>query len=450
MTNYLQSNEQFVHDNFSCPLQDREPGAYERLYREIDEARFEGYDVSIGTSPDLAYDNPHKISEVYDYLQVRDLELAEERRDLIGRRIGGLGVNPWKRSYRRSRKIYEMLEPTRQRLLFGEDEADARAWHDQRGRATALLTIAYAHMLTSAGRIDDGTYPTMSGELDESILEYTFPETAGKFAGMHVSEAIVEAEVCYAGRTVERAESVAVRRMDELGEFLTAPNSQQFIDIVRYCSDSLGIRSRKHEVGQLIENHVIEVAATGERPVRDMLMMSFGCGTALPMLEVLAEIREATGDCPTLLLIDQDPVALAAAAVLAEKMGLKDKIEIHCERLFDRFGSPLKLDDILNGRQIDVAEDSGLREYLPDNIYVKLTKETWKHLRDGGLMTTGNMNENRPQKDFLHGLMGWQPNVQMRKISHGFALHEKAGIEKGKTKAKATRDGVYTIYFTKK
>ena len=29
-------------------------------------------------------------------------------------------------------------------------------------------------------------------------------------------------------------------------------------------------------------------------------------------------------------------------------------------------------------------------------------------------MSTGNMNAARPQADFLHGMMGWQPNVNVR------------------------------------
>ena len=66
--------------------------------------------------------------------------------------------------------------------------------------------------------------------------------------------------------------------------------------------------------------------------------MSFGCGTAWPMLEVLAErVTQAPNSEPRLILIDQDPVALAAATLLAEDLGVENLVEAHCKRLFDRW-----------------------------------------------------------------------------------------------------------------
>ncbi|QWQ32103.1 hypothetical protein KOY48_04455 [Candidatus Minimicrobia naudis] len=67
-------------------------------------------------------------------------------------------------------------------------------------------------------------------------------------------------------------------------------------------------------------------------------------------------------------------------------------------------------------------------------------------MRDGGLMITGNMNVNRPQKDFLHGLMGWVPNVMMRSIKEGFKLLQKSGIPKEFITATVTASGVYTVF----
>ena len=65
-------------------------------------------------------------------------------------------------------------------------------------------------------------------------------------------------------------------------------------------------------------------------------------------------------------------------------------------------------------------------------------------------MSTGNMNVNRPQPEFLHGLMGWQPTVRLRTIAQGFALHEASGITRGSTTAHVTPDGVYTLFVSKK
>jgi len=121
---------------------------------------------------------------------------------------------------------------------------------------------------------------------------------------------------------------------------------------------------------------------------------------------------------------------------------------IHCEKLFDQKGQPFNIETILAGRRVDIAEDTGLREYLPDRVYKNLSKTIWNNLSENGMITTGNMNSSRPQPEFLHGLMGWNPRVQMRTIEQGFALHEASGIPKGSTKARVTHDAVYTLFYS--
>ena len=61
-------------------------------------------------------------------------------------------------------------------------------------------------------------------------------------------------------------------------------------------------------------------------------------------------------------------------------------------------------------------------------------------------MITGNMNVSRPQKEFLHGLMGWVPKVRMRSIKEGFKLLQKSGIPKESIEATVTASGVYTVF----
>lgn len=429
------------------PLAECDPTAFTSLQSEIQAVDVLGYDISVGYTDDEAYDTPAAIADMYRYLSIRDEILAQERQNIIAAGIGSVGINPLKREYRREKRIYERLEPLRDRLLFGENESNSQPWHRQRGRAAALLSITAAHELDT-----DGTsiYPTMSGPLHRRVLEYHFPISGTDFDGLSLHDAIVKSERQFMGRAPEEANALAERRVAELDEFVHAPVTPQFKKIVRFCSDSLGIRSRKQEVHTAIAAHLEQLVASTDRDMRDVLMMSYGCGTALPMLEVLRDIRDTTGAAPRLLLIDQDPLALAAAATLAEDMDLTENIEIHCQRLFDKLFRPIDIDAVLAGRKLDVVEDSGLREYLPDGVYKRLTGMTWRHLADGGLMSTGNMNINRPQSEFLHGMMGWQPKVQMRHIRDGIALHEAAGIPSGATRARVTRDGVYTLFFSQK
>lgn len=424
-------------------LRDIDEVAIARLDEEISRAREAGYDVTVGETRDASYDDPSKIREIYDFLHVLDETLADERQEVIRRGLGSLGLNPFGRTMRRERMIDHALDPFRVELLFEPHEAVP--WHNQRGRAAALLAIAAAHELMENGSEGSGIYPTMSGPLDARVLTYTFDERAGWLRNLSTSDAIIHADVRFGNRDTIEAGERARARLDDIADYIRTPISPVFHDVVRYCTDGLGIRARKEEVHDAIREHLLAQSHESEK---EFLMMSFGCGTALPMLEVVKDLKEQEGIHSRLILLDQDPLALAAAACLAEDMGLADAIEIHCERLFNRIGQPLKLDSILNGRKLDVAEDSGLREYLPSMIYRWLARESWNSLKPGGLMTTGNMNVNRPQAEFLHGMMGWWPLVQKRTIVECLTLHRQAGIPSAQTRVRVTGDGVYSMYFT--
>lgn len=428
------------------PLQTLDPSAHERLILEVEHARQEGYEVSFGTVDDVAYERPDKIAEVYELLHELDEELAVDRHKIIARGTGRLGINPLRRSYNREKAIDDKLEPLRIQRLFAP--VHAVQWHEQRGRAAALLSIVAAHDLQIDGSSVIGKYQTMSGPLDERVLGYTFGENAPRLAGMSIHQALLYGEQRFGGRSGDVAESRVAERLVKIEEFIQAPVSPRFRDIVEYCADALGIRSRKAEVHLAIREHIVDTKHGSED--REYLMMSFGCGTALPMLEVIQDLKMNHNIRTRLILLDQDPLALASAACLAEDMGVGDNIEIHCEQLFSKLGRPIKLQSILHGRKLDVAEDSGLREYLPDMIYRGLTRESWRNLRAGGLMTTGNMNRNRPQVEFLRGMMGWWPQVRRRSIADGLRLHREAGVPRHATRARVTRDGVYTMYFSEK
>lgn len=421
--------------------------SHAKLLADIEATRANGYEVSIGQTEDAAYDKPEKIQQVYEFLRELDAELSEDRRRFIARGVGRVGLNPLKRSLNKERAIDNMLDPIRVQRLYAPNRAVP--WHEQRGRAAALLAIASAHELQVDSNATTGRYETMSGPLDISVLTYVFDESAPRLQGMTVRDALLYGEERFNKKTGEIAEQRVDQRLAQMEEYITAAVSPVFKDVVQYSTDALGIRSRKAEVHTAIKQHLL-ARQEHDGTSHEYLMMSFGCGTALPMLEVVKDLRDNHGIATRLLLLDQDPLALASAACLADSMGVGDTIEMHCEQLFNRIGQPIKLGTVLGSRKLDVAEDSGLREYLPDMIYRWLTRESWHSLRHGGLMTTGNMNSNRPQAEFLRGMMGWWPPVRMRTIADGTRLHREAGIPAQATRVRVTQDGVYTMYFTEK
>ena len=433
-----------------------DPEAVTALQLEIAELSEQGIDISVGHTPDSAYEDPEKIREIYTYLHEMDIILADahqtQQRAL---RMGSVATGPrdivarlFSRRVRdHALRVHE--EQIREELLFGsgEGKTDSMPWHRQRGRALALATIASAHEL-KAGDGENGRYSSMSGPVHERLLQYQF--SGGWLDGYSLHDAVVATEMKFGKKSLGVASIRADRRIADVDEFVHGRTTPEFKKVVQYCVDSLGIRSRKEEVNQAVSQQVAQLVHEKGRDADSVLIMSFGCGTALPILEGMQALKQEYGSSPQIILIDQDPIALAAATCLAEDMGLSDSIELHCERLFSRIGSPMDFESVLRGRKVDIAEDSGLREYLPDPLYKKLTKVIWSKLAKGGLMSTGNMNIHRPQAEFLHGMMGWWPHVQMRSIEQSLSLHRRAGIPPSHTRARVTRDGVYTLFFSQK
>ena len=426
--------------------------ANEKLNKEIVDLRSEGCKVKVGEKTDPAYNNPDGIKDTYNYLKRGDAKLKEIRKNFIHKNLATAAIanvldkTPFVKMGKWGKKIDLYLEFFRDKLLYGENQTASKPWHNQRGSALTFLTISEAYRLRVSRKkgeiLSEGKYPTMSGPLDESVFDE-------KINGLPLTEVMIQDKI---NNGVDKAIAIeeVEKRLSDVREFIQAPVTEKFSNVIRHCADSLGIRERVETVNGLSIDYLKKVAEKENRSIDDMLVMSFGCGTGLATLKMLKKLKDETGEAPTVILLDQDPLSLAAAQSLAKKWNLEDKIEVHCERLFSKLGKPLSLEGVLGDRKLDIAEDSGLREYLPDGVYKQLTRESLKFLRSGGLMITGNMNVNRPQKEFLHGLMGWVPKVRMRSIKEGFKLLQKSGIPKESIEATVTASGVYTVFAIEK
>lgn len=327
--------------------------------------------------------------------------------------------------------LFEELEATRQRLFY--EPVQGAAWSAQKGCATALLT------LQEAGR----GHPNLSATVGPDVLDTVFPD------GASLEELLVRSRSEFFGQNRADSADGAKKRMADLEQFITGPLYPRFDEVITYGTDGLGIRSRKQIVTHVVVEFVRRQIAAHTPLVEPAVMVSIGCGTALPVFDIARDLK-FLGIKPELVLVDQDPIALAFALELARQRGLSDHVEIHCTRLFDRRSRPVEINKILNGRTPLLIEDTGLREYLPDTMYKTLTSSSWKALAAGGLLVSGNMNANRPQAEVLNGLIGWQPKVFARTLEQAAALHVKAGIDLDELQACVTKDGVYTVYVAEK
>lgn len=327
--------------------------------------------------------------------------------------------------------LFEELEATRQRLFY--EPTQGTAWSAQKGCATALLT------LLEAGR----GHPNLSATVGPDVLDTVFPD------GTSLEEMLVRSRAEFFGQSKADSIDGAKKRMADLEQFITGPLYPRFDEVVTYGTDGLGIRSRKQIVTHVVVEFVRRQVAARTPLMEPAVMMSIGCGTALPVFDIARDLK-FLGIKPELVLVDQDPIALAFAMELARQRNLLDHVEIHCTRLFDRRSQPFDIAGLLGDRTPLLIEDTGLREYLPDNMYRTLTAASWQALAAGGLLVSGNMNANRPQAKVLNGLIGWQPKVFARTLEQAKALHLKAGIDLSELRACITKDGVYTVYVAEK
>lgn len=422
--------------------------------REVADLRQIGYTGGItildGLAPDPAFDSPDEVVRIAEMLAGYDREL--KRRHFISqageRAVRGLSI-----AFPAITKLTGSLgkywdrrqEPVRHKLLFGPTQGEP--WHNARGKAIALNTIVEAHELKST-RYPGGKYETMSGHLGDSFGKFVFPDNTsmGMLAGMSLEESIIHTGQEFRHKTGGEASAYATKELEKLREFLKARPTDEFADVVRYCIDSIGIRNRKVLVTDRIMDKVERWDNSTDMSER--VLMSLGCGTATTMFDVMQQCIEKHSACPKVVLVDQDPIALAAAYEHAKQLGLEDRVEIICEPLFDDKGVPLDLQRVFGDRKIDISEDSGLREYLSNSVYVALTQKIVEVMKPGGRIVTSNMRSKRPQREFLHGMMGWKPSVIMRSATECMKLHQRAGLPLIKTDIFSSLDGVYNTYVT--
>lgn len=422
------------------------------LSEEITRAHENGVRLTVGERSDLAYERPEKITEVFEKLCAADDAVERARAIQLGAGTQKLDYitsgqalrQPWEGYVNGSSPV----ENARREHLYGPEHTDAEAWWRQGGSALALATIVQAHDLAERGNSDG--YPTMSGSIDREITTHYFDDSLPELSGLSLESAIAATAQNYGlvrglhTLTPEERTKKASEKIKRLDDFVQATSTSEFLDVIRYCQDGIGIRERMTTVNNRIMEHLSQ-----EYQSKSPVIVSLGCGTAIPMLDLMRQLNEQ-GKSPRLIAIDQDPIALAVAQRESQRLGLSDAVELHCEPIFSKTGKPTDLSRHLRGRIPEVIENSGLREYVPNIAYNRLTKSIYKNLGSGGLAVNCSTNENRPHKGFLYGAMGWPVQIRRCGIEDMAKTLEKGGFVPKFTDAEVVASGVYTCYFSQK
>jgi hypothetical protein len=207
---------------------------------------------------------------------------------------------------------------------------------------------------------------------------------------------------------------------------------------LRYVDDAVGIRVRAAAMRWKAEEYLRGRAWPLERRVR---WLSLACGTAGPSLDAADQIRSSLGASFELHALDYDETALA---MVERRRSQHDSDHIVRAHKGDLLGTDFaaELRSSSGFEHFDVVEDLGFKEYLPEETdslgaFKRLddalpqasdfTRRAWELVAPGGILISGNMLLDRPQRDYVFGVVAW-PIINARSHDELLDVYRTSGI----------------------
>lgn len=205
---------------------------------------------------------------------------------------------------------------------------------------------------------------------------------------------------------------------------------------LRHVDDAVGIRDRATAMRWLAEQHLSNIEKD-----QTVSWLSLACGTAEPSIVAAKDIMNKTGGKVDLHVLDYDAEALATVSLVATEQQYKGKVTVHQGDLLNP-NYPDIIREQSSIQQYDIVENLGFEEYLPqagDSIGAfkkmegllpeasEFTRKAWELVAPGGMLISGNMILNRPQLDFVFGIVAW-PIINARQEEEILRVYERAGI----------------------
>lgn len=220
------------------------------------------------------------------------------------------------------------------------------------------------------------------------------------------------------------------------------PIDDNFSSWLKGCLDAQGIRSRAAIMAWLIDDHIKKTGNNSPDWV------SVACGTALPAFQTAAHVNE--GFSPNMRLIDTDISALKRAEELHGLFNVNGNIKTEPNNIFDP--------NVLADGEADIIDAMGIFEYISpaliEMLEVKYGIKTspglflascYRALKPGGKLIFGQMREDRKNKNFTLGTIGW-PYIHTLNPIDVEKIVIDAGIDSSGLSTYTPQDGVYTVY----
>jgi SAM-dependent methyltransferase len=217
----------------------------------------------------------------------------------------------------------------------------------------------------------------------------------------------------------------------------TVPISPESAAQMRFVADAIGIRGRRSAIKHLNSRFIRQrnYAQISER----LKAISLASGTSESTLAAIA--RDRSGYYADLALVDIDENAMAYVSENAIKHSFMGKLypmvaDIMDEGLKDKLAKYMDYEDQL----YDLVDTVGIAEYFPnegDELGARLglrlpqaselAKQAYSFLKPGGMWISGNMILDRPQFDFVFGIVDW-PLINARSDESILKIYKDAGI----------------------
>lgn len=280
----------------------------------------------------------------------------------------------------------------------------------------------------------------ISGDRQEALSledrnEYTNAWlSAPNMAGLSVWRSLVPTAVALEYLTNPTQDIIAAREG-------TAKISNEVSAHFRFVDDAVAIRDRAVAMQDIAEAHIAEL-----RDSQDTVRwLSLASGTAEPAIAAIKAAQERAEQDGAdlhadLTVADMDGRSLRYVKTNAERYGFEDKVNtVRQNILVPTLGEDLAA-KTGNPELYDVVENMGFEEYLPqdgDEIEAKkdlglpqaseFTRRAFELVKPGGVLISGNMILDRPQIDFVFGVVDW-PIINARSEESILRVYEEAGI----------------------
>lgn len=210
---------------------------------------------------------------------------------------------------------------------------------------------------------------------------------------------------------------------------------------MRFVDDAIAIRDRAVAMQDIAEAHLAELN-THQDGVR---WLSLASGTAEPAIAAVkaAQARaEASGQSIniSLTVADYDEESLEYVKANAQRYGFNGEVNPVLMNILTKNLKQALTNATSSTELYDVVENMGFEEYLPqegDELKAKkgmglpqaseFTRRAYDLVKPGGILISGNMVLDRPQIDYVFGIVDW-PIINARSEESILRVYAEAGI----------------------